>query len=75
MNAVFRQIPAGRTIESNLSSALLARISAYLEGMGAPRNGTFQIPDLKYNGVKYAVDFTVLGHDGTTFDIRLNQIA
>ena len=75
MNAVFTQIPAGRSIDANLSSALLAKIASYLEGMGAPRNGTFQIPDLKYNGVKYAVNFTVLGINGQTFQIQLNNIS
>ena len=74
MNAVLTQIPAGRSIDANLKASLEAQIAAFLEGRGAPGSGTFQIPDLKYNGVKYAVDFTVVGNDGATFQIRLNKI-
>lgn len=75
MQAVFTQIPAGCSLDDNLRTELLRKIAAYLEGLGAPHNGNFVLPDLKYNNVKYAVDFTVTGINGQVFQIQLNKIA
>ena len=73
MNAVFTQIPAGRSIDANLRAAVGK--NRYLpRRRGSARKRDLPIPDLKYNGVKYAVDFTVVGNDGATFQIRLNNI-